>query len=83
MFTSIRIYLIVFKQTFKSDHDTKNNIDRSAMGTLILFFITIQVVLVINLYRSYQKIKKLDMEEREFQEYVENFGYDLDEYDDD
>jgi high-affinity nickel permease len=53
------------------------------MGTLILFFITIQVVLVINLYRSYQKIKKLDMEEREFQEYVENFGYDLDEYDDD
>lgn len=57
-------------------------VDNTAMATLIVFFITIQVVLVANLYKSYKKIQKLEKEELLFESYMEELDYALEEYDD-
>lgn len=63
------------------DNDTKYKLDKAAMGALIAFFFTIQIVFGITLARSYQKIRDLRKEEIAFEQKIARFSYDLEEYD--
>jgi len=66
---------------FKVDSRTKYKLDKIAMGSLILFFLTIQFVFIGTLFKSYQKIKLLQKEELAFERYIASYPYDLEEYD--
>ncbi len=52
------------------------------MAALITFFVSIQLVFTFTLFKSYQKIKKLQREELIFEEKISAYPHDLEEYDD-
>jgi hypothetical protein len=62
------------------EESMKIKLDKMIMVLLSTFFILIQLVFLVTLLKSYQKIKKLEKKEIEFENMIANYPY-LEEYD--
>ncbi len=72
------LFFLLYQQ---ATPDQKYMLDKIAMGALIAFFFTIQIVFALTLARSYRKIRELQKEELSFQQKIASCPYDLEEYD--